>query len=154
MREVLNPAVSILLALTLMAGCSTVPLPSSSSSSASRMEVPKLILVVDCKDCEVPDDALFLISESYQAAASASGATMARNAEATLTITEYSIRNLAFLMLAGPLAMAMTDEIKGTISFDGKMYPVEKASRNPIPFSRKESLAKSIGYLTFSTLSR
>ena len=45
-----------------------------------------------------------------------------RVAQATLTITDYSLRNLAFLMLADPLSFAQTDEIKGGLCLRQSIY--------------------------------
>ncbi|GLQ91498.1 hypothetical protein GCM10007901_04480 [Dyella acidisoli] len=96
-----------------------------------------------------------LIRASYAAAAAKAGVPIAGDAQMTLTIKGYTERSLvirAASFVAGPLALALKDEIKAVALVDGEQLPLDSHYR--IPFFGIESVAQKLGRLSFDTVAK
>jgi hypothetical protein len=143
------PAASTSGTASAPAATSTVP-ATSTPAAASKITVPTLVVQVRCKDCEVKPEVPKVIRESYEQAATKAGASIASDSQATLTITGYSTRGVSRLL--GPLSMALTDEITGTVTSGGREFAVAENAR--LPLRGIESVAKEVGQSAFAGLSK
>lgn len=94
------------------------------------------------------------IRASYADAATKAGTPVAQDSELILKITEYHERSIGIRLVslvAGPLAMALKDEIKAVAMFNGKEVPVEYTYR--LPFFGISSVAQHVGELSFEAAS-
>jgi hypothetical protein len=136
----------------LPTGCATDAPPTPRSPPKS---VPGLSVRVDCGDCLVRPNVPALIRGSYAAAADKAGVSIASDTQITLTIKDYTerspgMRTVSFI--AGPLALALKDEIKAVALVDGKPVPLEYHYR--IPFLGIETVAQKLGALSFEAVIR
>lgn len=161
----ISAALGTALAGILVAGCAVVghernathsevlePVPKSMKSGpeTKTLQVPALVVRINCSDCEVRPAVPELIRDSYAQAAVKSGARVASEPEATLTITTYSDRGIRRFL--GPLSMMQADEIKATVSVGGQEFAIEQSAR--IPFRSIESVARKIGEMAFEGMAK
>lgn len=145
------PLASISIALLLM-GCAT---EAPKESRVLPKSVPPISVVTDCGDCQVRPTVSALIRAGYVAAAAKAGVPIRGDAPVTLTIKDYSERGLAMRsvsLVAGPLALALKDEIKAVALVDGKQLPLEFHYR--IPFLGIETVAQKLGELSFDAVAK
>jgi hypothetical protein len=121
--------------------------PISAAASPIPHTVPSLIVNSNCNRCEISPEVQKSILDTYQLAASKSGLQIDPTQRATLTITSYSSRGTASKLLLGPFAIAMTDEIKATVSTGSSQFLVEESTC--LPFRSINSVAQVIGQATF-----
>lgn len=143
---------SLLIATTLilLAGCATEPSqpPAPAMASATNISV-----VFDCGACTVSPKVSDLIRSAYSEAAAKAKTSAALSGSVTLTVKEYVERSgttRVLSLLAGPLAFALKDEIKGVVTVNGRQVPVEYTQR--MPFRDIESVAQRIGELSFAAV--
>lgn len=135
-----------------LTGCAS---NEASSTNNKKAEVPSLVIKTDCGGCKVNSSVSALIQESYTKKAAQSGMLISKDTQATLTISDYSERNLTMRtvsVIAGPLAIAfdIKDEIVANISFKEKSFTIEYNKVNP--FQGIDSVANEIGEMTFEKL--
>lgn len=140
----------ILLFPLIISGCATTSPGSADVSQNLTKEVPSLKIVMDCGGCQVRPNAADLIVSGYTSAASKSGAKIANNREASVTIKEYIARDDTSRMLAG--ALAGKDEIKAVVAFDDKRFEVEDYYRNA--WLGINSLSEKIGEMIFEKITQ
>lgn len=117
--------------------------------------MPTISVLVDCGECRVAPKVPELIRASYAAAATKAGIPISSDAQVTLTIKDYAERGLAMRsvsLVAGPLALALKDEIRSVILIDGEQIPLEFHYR--IPFFGIETVARKLGELSFDTVAK
>lgn len=133
---------------SLLAGCAAeVP----RTSRALPKSVPAISVVFDCGECRVRPTVPELIRVSYATAAARAGIPIANEAHMILTIKDYTERGLAMRsisLVAGPLALALKDEIKAVALVDGKELPLEFHYR--MPFLSIETVARKLGEMSFN----
>ena len=140
-------------AALVISGCATTAPGSPGATgtdapAAVAQEVPSLKVTVDCGACQVKPIVPGLIVEGYNEAAAKAGQKVSSTQEATLVIKEYTARGDAARFFAG--ALAGKDEIKATVSYQGKTYTVEDYYRNA--WLGIDALAKKIGQMTHAEL--
>lgn len=136
----------------LLAGCST---GAPEARATPPKSVPGIAVVVDCGDCHVRPSVPELIRTAYASAAAKSGASIADDKAITLTITDYTERSLAMRslsLIAGPLALALKDEIRAVAVIDGTPLPLDYSVR--LPFLGIEAVASKLGELSFATVGK
>jgi hypothetical protein len=131
---------------------STNPSTRSDSQRARRplRDVPAIKVVVDCGACQVRPEVPGHIAEGYARAAAEARARLAPNQEATVSIKYYAARNDAARFLLGVLAGK--DEIRASVSFEGKEFIVEDYYMNA--WLGIEYLASKIGGMVFEQLNQ
>lgn len=127
----------------------------ASSSNNKKAEVPSLVIKTACGNCKISASIAALIQESYIKKAAQSGMLISKDTQATLTINNYSERNLTMRtvsVIAEPLAIAfdIKDEIVANVSFKEKSFAIEYNKMNP--FQGIESVANEIAEMTFEKL--
>lgn len=136
---------------SLLAGCATEAL---NASRALPKSMPAISVVIDCGECQVRPTVPELIRAGYTAAAKA-GVPIKSDTQMTLTIKDYTERGLAIRsvsLVAGPLALALKDEIKAVALVDGIQLPLEFHYR--IPFLGIETVAQKLGEQSFDAVAR
>lgn len=147
----LAPLASISIA-SLLVGCAT---EAPKESRVLPTSIPPISVVIDCGECQVRPTVSALIRAGYVAAAAKAGVPITGDAQMTLTIKDYSERGLAMRsvsLVAGPLALALKDEIKAVALVDGKQLPLEFHYR--IPFLGIETVAQKLGELSFDAIAK
>lgn len=141
--------ISVSMAFMLVA-CSTSPnKPSANGEHESvSLVVPSLQVKSDCGKCKIRNNIASLIIDGYNKAAINAGAKISSKSNAIITIKEYVERGDTERFLAG--AFAGKDEIKASITYQGKDYFVEDYYRNA--WLGIETLATKIGELTFEKM--
>jgi hypothetical protein len=140
--------------LLVLTGCGTTsgvhePDPSTSAQTPLR-DVPSLKVETDCGGCEVRASVPALIVEGYTRAAAESGAKPASGEQVTVSIKEYSARDDVARHLVG--IFAGKDEIKATVSFQGRQYIVADYYLNA--WLGIEHLARRIGEMVFERVNQ
>lgn len=147
----LAPLASISIA-SLLVGCAT---EASKESRVLPKSIPPISVVIDCGECQVRPTVPELIRAGYAAAAAKAGVSITGDAQMTLTIKDYTERGLAMRsvsLVAGPLALALKDEIKAVALVDRKQLPLEFHYR--IPFLGIETVAQKLGELSFDAVAK
>lgn len=155
---------SCVLASTLiLSGCATTPSGSSQAAAgpaqptastaqpAARtavVEVPQLKVVTACGDCTVHETVPDLIRKGYANAADKAGIKVSAQSEATVSITGYTQRPPGLRVTFG--ALAGKDEIKATVSYQGKTFEVEDYFRNA--WQGMNALSENIGEMVFEKI--
>lgn len=132
---------------SLLAGCAT---EAPKTSRVLPKSVPAISVVYDCGECQVRPTVPELIRAGYTAAAAKAGVPITGDAQMALTIKDYTERGLVMRsvsLVAGPLALALKDEIKAVVLVDGKQLPLEFQYR--IPFFGIETVAQRLGEQSF-----
>ncbi len=153
-----NVTLACLLSVQLMLfGCTNPPSSVTAiakEKSLSLVEVPSLVVVVDCGECKISPDIVKRIGESYMNAVGAAGARVSASETATFRIESISDRGAGRLLVAavaGPVAMIFhVDRIKGTLVAGGAESPVDDTAR--FPFVTIDSVAKNVGEIAFARL--
>jgi hypothetical protein len=117
--------------------------------------MPGLNVMIDCADCKVDPQVSAAIRQTYDTSAAKHGVSIDPAKQATFTIKEYTQRGggqRAVSILAGPLAFALKDEIKGVVSLGARREPIDYTYRNP--FLGISSVAKKVGEMSFDALGR
>jgi hypothetical protein len=146
----LNHAALLTGCAMLLAACAT-----EAPKALPPTAMPALTVVVDCADCQVDPQVSTAIREAYDASAAQSGIRIDPARQATFTIKVYTQRGVGqrvVSILAGPLAFALKDEIKGVVSLDAQEEPLEYSYR--IPFLGMGSVAKKVGEMSFDAVVR
>lgn len=126
-----------------------------SASQPMPRNVPDISVVIDCGKCQVRPTVPGLIHTAYADAAAKAGVAIARDAQMTVTIKEYTDRNVAtriVSVLAGPLGFALKDEIKASVVVDGKSIPLKYSQR--MPFLGIETVATKLGKVSFKAIAK
>ncbi len=130
----------------------TQPQPAASASQATAKapvaEVPQLKVVTACGDCTVHETVPDLIRKGYANAAEKAGVKISAQSEATVSITSYTQRPPALRVTFG--AFAGKDEIKATVSYQGKTFEVEDYFRNA--WLGMNALSENIGEMVFQKI--
>jgi hypothetical protein len=146
----LNRAALLASVTLLLTACAT-----DAPKAALPTVMPGLNVIVDCADCKIDPQVGAAIRQAYEASAAKSGVRLDAGTPATFTIkafTERSGGKRAVSILAGPLAFALKDEIKGVVSFGARQEPIDYTYRNP--FLGINSVAKKVGEMSFDAISR
>lgn len=143
-----HPAITAVLAAAVLAGCASSPPPRSAGPAEAAPQVPALLVSSDCGACSVRPSVPGLIQQGYRDAAAKAGVQVAQDRQASLTIKEYADRNDAARVMVG--MFAGKDEIKATVSADGRSFVVEDFYRNA--WLGIEVLARKIGEMTFAEI--
>jgi hypothetical protein len=117
---------------------------------AALRDVPAIKVVVDCGACQVRPEVPGYIAEGYARAAAEARARLAPNQEATVSIKYYAARDDAARFLFG--VMAGKDEIRASVSFEGKEFFVEDYYVNA--WLGIDYLASKIGGMVFEQLNQ
>lgn len=137
---------------SLLAGCAT---EAPKASRALPKSIPAISIVIDCGECQVRPSVPELIRAGYAAAAAKAGVPITGDVKMALTIKDYTERGLAIRfvsLVAGPLALALKDEIKAVALVDGKQLPLEFHYR--IPFLGIETVAQQLGEQSFDAVAK
>lgn len=103
--------------------------------------VPALKVVIDCGTCQVGESIRGAVIGSYLDTAKKSGYAIDEAQSAEFKISDFSERSAAGRVIFGVFAGA--DNIKGTVSYDGKTFGVEDTARSAV--FGIDAVAKNVG---------
>jgi hypothetical protein len=151
MKRLKQLTISFCLTSTLLlSGCALPLLLGSSKGEPVNNALPRLAMAVDCGDCELAALTLQWMNEGFQAAAKADNKKDIP-AVTLITVKAYSERSMLW-KIAGPLALARSDEIKGNLVVRGQL--IEVADSRRLPMQGMDTVARAVGKQAYEALTK
>lgn len=127
-----------------------VAMAAHEQAAPAAKTIPALKVVPDCGACQIGESVRGALVGSYLDTAKKSGYTITEEQTAVLKISDYSERSAAGRAIFG--VFAGTDNIKGTLSYEGQSFGVEDTARSAI--FGIEAVARNVGEESLTKLAQ